>query len=325
MQAHDDASPAKWHLAHTAWFFEELILKPCLRGYEAFDPRFSYCFNSYYEKPRRQTSEAEARASDAPLCGGGARYRAHVDEKPVALDGRALPEEALALIEIGINHEQQHQELMLTDILALFAANPLRPAYRAPPSEETSAAVRGKWRAFKGGLYEIGHRGSGFAYDNEGPPHSVLLPDFRIFSRCVTNGEWLAFMDAGGYKTPSLWLSDGWATVQREGWEAPLYWERRDAPGAMTLHGLARIEESRPVTTSAITKPTPSPAGPAIASPPSSNGRPRRRARRAAATRSHLSLAKARSGRLRRRVAMDRKRLPALPRLPPRQGRARRI
>jgi ergothioneine biosynthesis protein EgtB len=250
VQAHDDASPAKWHLAHTTWFFEELVLKPYLRGYEAFDPRFAYCFNSYYEslgarhpRPRRglltRPSADEIRA-----------YRAHVDVRLEQLAAEALPEGALGLIEIGINHEQQHQELMLTDILALFSANPLRPAYE----EAREALVFGdapaaRWRTVAGGVREIGHRGPRFAYDNESPAHQTLLRDFRICDRLVTNGEWLAFMEAGGYATPSLWLSDGWATVQREGWEAPEYWERRDGAWLqMTLHGLRPIEESRPVT-----------------------------------------------------------------------------
>lgn len=249
VQAHDDASPAKWHLAHTTWFFEELVLKPYLRGYEAFDPRFSYCFNSYYESLGARHPRPMRGLLTRPSAEEVRAYRAHADGSLWRLMGQALPEEALPLIETGINHEQQHQELMLTDILALFAANPLRPAYREPLCDEVSAATPGKWRAFKGGLCEVGHRGAGFSYDNEGPPHSVLLPDFRIFSLCVTNGEWLAFMDAGGYKTPSLWLSDGWTIARREGWEAPLYWERLDGAWAqMTLHGLCAIEENRPVT-----------------------------------------------------------------------------
>jgi ergothioneine biosynthesis protein EgtB len=250
VQAHDDASPAKWHLAHTTWFFEELVLKPYLLGYEDFDARFAYCFNSYYEslgdrhpRPRRglltRPSADEVRA-----------YRAHVDVCLERLAADELPNDALALIEIGINHEQQHQELMLTDILALFAANPLRPAYEeAREALVFGGAPAAPWRTIAGGVREIGHREPGFAYDNEGPAHQALLRDFRICDRLVTNGEWLAFMEAGGYATPSLWLSDGWATVQRENWEAPEYWERRDGAWLqMTLHGLRAVEESRPVT-----------------------------------------------------------------------------
>ena len=159
-------------------------------------------------------------------------YRAHVDEHLQRLTAQALPHEALCLIETGIHHEQQHQELMLTDILALFAENPLRPAYcDAQPAIISDAAAPGHWRSIPGSIYEIGHRGGGFAYDNEGPLHQVLLRDFRIFSREVTNGEWIAFIEAGGYRTPSLWLSDGWATVQREGGKRPATGSFATVPG----------------------------------------------------------------------------------------------
>ncbi len=250
VQANEDASPTKWHLAHTTWFFEELVLKRFLSGYSIFDERFSYCFNSYYESLGPRHPRPKRGLLTRPSVEEVHAYRAHVDEHLRRLIAQALPHEALSLIETGIHHEQQHQELMLTDILALFAENPLRPAYcDAQPATINGAAAPGRWRNVPGGIYEIGHRGAGFAYDNEGPPHQVLLRDFRIFSREVTNGEWIAFMEAGGYRTPSLWLSDGWATVQREGWEAPGYWELRDgAWHQMTLHGLRKIEESRPVT-----------------------------------------------------------------------------
>lgn len=248
VQAHDDASPAKWHLAHTTWFFEELVLKPFMQGYEIFDERFAYCFNSYYESLGPRHPRPKRGLLTRPSAEEVRAYRDHVDRALQRLMTQSLPEEALALIETGINHEQQHQELMLTDILALFAANPLHPPYRDGPEASSAATAPGHWRSVRGGVHEIGHRGQGFAYDNEGPPHQVLLRDFRIFSRTVTNGEWIAFMEAGGYRTPSLWLSDGWAAVQREGWEAPGYWERRDgAWHQMTLHGLRRVEESRPV------------------------------------------------------------------------------
>ncbi len=249
VQAHDDASPVKWHLAHTTWFFEELVLKPYLSGYEAYDARFSYCFNSYYESLGPRHPRPKRGLVTRPSAEETRAYRAYVDENLRGLLAQATPDDALALIEIGINHEQQHQELMLTDTLALFAANPLWPVYRAARQALVfGEAAPGEWLSVEGGVYGVGHRGEGFAYDNEGPPHQVLLRDFRIFSRPVTNGEWLAFMKAGGYRTPSLWLSDGWATVQRERWEAPLYWEPRDGAWLqMTLHGLRPIEESRPV------------------------------------------------------------------------------
>ena len=250
VQANDDASPTKWHLAHTTWFFEELVLKRFLSGYSIFDERFPYCFNSYYESLGPRHPRPKRGLLTRPSIEEVRDYRSHVDENLRRLMMEALPHDALSLIETGIHHEQQHQELMLTDILALFDANPLRPAYcNAQPAIISDPAASGHWCTIPGGIYEIGHRGAGFAYDNEGPPHQVLVRDFRILSREVTNGEWIAFMEAGGYRTPSLWLSDGWATVQREGWEAPGYWELRDgAWHQMTLHGLRKVEKSRPVT-----------------------------------------------------------------------------
>jgi ergothioneine biosynthesis protein EgtB len=250
VQANEDASPTKWHLAHTTWFFEEMVLKRFLNGYSIFNERFSYCFNSYYESLGPRHPRPKRGLLTRPSVEEVRAYRAYVDENLRRLMAQPVPEEALSLIETGINHEQQHQELMLTDILALFAENPLRPAYRgAQPEIKGGTAPPGYWRSILGGIYDIGHRGGGFAYDNEVPPHQVLLRDFRIYSREVTNGEWIAFMEADGYRTPSLWLSDGWAFAQREGWEAPGYWELGDgAWHQMTPHGLRKIEESRPVT-----------------------------------------------------------------------------
>jgi len=251
VQANEDASPAKWHLAHTAWFFEELVLKNALPGYRVFDERFAFCFNSYYESLGPRQPRPERGLLTRPSVEEVRAYRAFIDEKLLALLARPLPQEALDVIETGINHEQQHQELMLTDILALFAANPLRPVYRETADNPAGAQLppEGHWRPIPGGIYSIGHRGIGFAYDNEAPSHEVLLRDFKIFSREVTNGEWLAFMEAGSYSDPSLWLADGWAAVQREQWEAPGYWEKRDgAWHQMSLHGLLPVEAGRPVT-----------------------------------------------------------------------------
>ncbi|MBT3070968.1 ergothioneine biosynthesis protein EgtB [Rhodomicrobium sp. Az07] len=249
VQAMDDASPTKWHLAHTTWFFEELLLKPFLPGYRIFDERFAYCFNSYYNSLGERHPRPRRGLLTRPRADEVIAYRAHVDESLRRLFEAPMREGALSLVEVGINHEQQHQELMLTDILALFAASPLRPAYR--PEAPAPAAIEGgagEWRAMKGGIHMVGHRGDGFAYDNEGPTHEVLLRDFRIFSRAVTNGEWLAFMEAGGYLTPSLWLADGWAAVENDGWRAPLYWERvGDVWHQMTLYGLRPAEPARPV------------------------------------------------------------------------------
>jgi ergothioneine biosynthesis protein EgtB len=244
----DDASPAKWHLAHTTWFFEELALKPFLPGYDIFDPRFSYCFNSYYESLGARHPRPLRGLLTRPSAAEVAAYRAHIDEAMERLFEAGLPEEAAALVEIGVNHEQQHQELMLTDILALFAANPLRPAYLPAPDGPPPTAGEMGFVAFAGGIYEAGHGDCGFAYDNEEPRHKVLLGDFALANRPVTNAEWLAFMEAGGYEMPSLWLSDGFACVQREGWRAPLYWEQREGEWRqVTLNGLLPLDPDRPV------------------------------------------------------------------------------
>jgi ergothioneine biosynthesis protein EgtB len=250
VQAHEDASPAKWHLAHTTWFFEEMVLKSALPGYRVFDERFAFCFNSYYESLGPRQPRPQRGLLTRPSADEVQAYRAYTDENLQALLAQPLPQEALDVIETGINHEQQHQELMLTDILALFAASPLRPIYReAGVFTGAHLPAEGHWRSIPGGIYTAGHRGIGFAYDNECPSHEVLLRDFKIFSREVTNGEWLAFMQANGYSDPSFWLADGWAAVQRGQWQAPGYWEKRDdAWYQMSLHGLLPVEASRPVT-----------------------------------------------------------------------------
>ncbi len=248
VQASDDASPTKWHLAHTTWFFEELVLKRFLPGYRVFDARFAYCFNSYYESLGPRQPRPRRGLLTRPSAEEVRSYRAYAGDSLRVLLAGEVPQEALNLIELGINHEQQHQELMLTDILALFAANPLRPAYAPAEIPPPLAEEDGYWRGISGGIYEIGHKGRGFAYDNEGPAHEVLLRDFRIFSREVTNGEWMAFIDAGGYATPELWLADGWAAVQREGWQAPGYWEKLDGGWhRMTLQGLRPVQTASPV------------------------------------------------------------------------------
>ncbi|MCG8562303.1 MAG: ergothioneine biosynthesis protein EgtB [Hyphomicrobiales bacterium] len=252
VQAMEDASPTKWHLAHSTWFFERFVLAGFAPGYRVFDESFEYCFNSYYEAVGPRHPRPQRGLLTRPGASQVRAYRAHVDEALEALlsDGSdALPDKAQALIALGIYHEQQHQELLLTDILSLFAANPLKPAYRAPapaavPADQAPLA----WIAFPGGVREVGHDGRGFAYDNEGPRHEVLLQPFKLASRAVTNGEWQAFMDDGGYETSALWLSDGWLTVQSEGWEAPLYWERGDDGWEqMGLRGLQPVDPAAPV------------------------------------------------------------------------------
>ncbi len=250
VQASEDASPTKWHLAHTTWFFEELILKRFDANYKPLDERFSFCFNSYYESLGPRHPRIKRGLLTRPSAAEVLSYRAHVDESLDALFDSNPADEAYTLLELGLHHEQQHQELMLTDILALFAESPLKPVYRARSGAKAAVAASTKWISVSGGLHEVGHGGDGFAYDNEGPRHQVFLQDLKLASHCVTNGEWLAFMADGGYANPLLWLADGWATVQREGWSAPGYWQcQNDASWAqMTLHGLIPIENARPVS-----------------------------------------------------------------------------
>jgi ergothioneine biosynthesis protein EgtB len=251
IQAMEDASPTKWHLAHTSWFFENFVLAPHLKGYKAFDPAFNYCFNSYYESQGPRQPRAKRGLLSRPCCERIFDYRVHVDSalEELFANGVETGSELAHVIEVGINHEQQHQELMLTDILALFAANPLRPAYRTPcPRTDHGSPEPLRWIAFAGGIHEIGHEGGGFAWDNETPRHSEFIHPFRIADRLVTNSEWLDFIEDGGYRTASLWLADGWAALDREGWQAPLYWEERDGQWlAMSLEGLRPIERAAPV------------------------------------------------------------------------------
>ena len=249
VQPNEDASPTKWHLAHVTWFFETFLLKPFLPGYTLFDPRFPFCFNSYYEAegarhPRNARGLLTRPTHDEVLA-----YRAHIDKGLEQLAGRFADPSIGTLIEIGINHEQQHQELLLTDILSLFASQPLRPAYAAaPPAASVVAASPLEFTEHAGGVFEVGHGGSGFAFDNEGPRHRALLHDFALADRLVTNGEWHEFIEAGGYRDAALWLADGWATVKRDDWTAPLYWECQDGQlMQMGLYGLRPLDPAAPV------------------------------------------------------------------------------
>ncbi len=253
VQASEDASSTKWHLAHVTWFFETFVLAAYLPRYRIFDESFAYCFNSYYESLGPRQPRSRRGVLTRPSMARVMEYRAHVDEGLAALfaQGIARDESVARIIETGINHEQQHQELLLVDVLALFAANPLRPAYRTlrsarpePESDDTAG-----WLDFPGGIRKVGHDGSGFAWDNEEPRHDVLLRPYQLADRLVTNGEWLDFMADGGYRTAALWLADGWATVNRQGWDAPLHWERReDYWLAMTLYGPLPVDRAAPVS-----------------------------------------------------------------------------
>jgi len=243
LQPFPDASPAKWHLAHTTWFFETFVLRDHAPGYRAYDERFHFLFNSYYEAEGDRHARPRRGMLSRPSLAEVRDWRGHVDE---AL-GKAmpnLPQQALELVELGINHEQQHQELLLTDLLAGLAENPLDPAYGDLPLPACCAVEPLAWLNGREGKVAIGAIG-GFAFDNEQPRHDVLLTAHQIAARPVTNREWAEFVADGGYKTATLWLSDGWDWVKREGIEAPLYW--RGDGTAFTLGGLREIDGAAPV------------------------------------------------------------------------------
>jgi ergothioneine biosynthesis protein EgtB len=243
LQSMPDASPAKWHLAHTTWFFETFLLRDRLPGYRLFDERWSFLFNSYYDAEGERLGRDRRGMLSRPGLAEVREWRAHVDEAMEAL----LDNPAQApLIELGIAHEQQHQELLLTDIKHALFQNPLGPAMWEFPSLNPLPQGEGaSWREHPGGIALIGHDGGAFAFDNEGPRHRVLLEPFALAERLVTNGEWDRFIADVGYGTPSLWLSDGWAWVQREGIRAPLYWREQEQ---FTHSGWQPRDPSAPVT-----------------------------------------------------------------------------
>ncbi|MGN6365363.1 ergothioneine biosynthesis protein EgtB [Asticcacaulis taihuensis] len=247
VQSMPDASPVKWHLAHTTWFFETFLLKD-QPGYRVFDPAYAYLFNSYYEALGPRQPRAQRGLLTRPALADILAYRAHVDDAMNGLLEADLPAETEALIRLGIAHEEQHQELILMDVLHLLAQSPLKPAY-CPRTPADAGGRPGRFQLRPGGLVEIGHAGSGFAFDNEAPRHRTWLQPFEISDRLVTNGEWLAFMQDGGYSRPDLWLSDGWAQVQANGWNAPFYWQAsEDGWQEMTLRGPQAIAPGAPVT-----------------------------------------------------------------------------
>ena len=244
IQSMADTSPTKWHLAHTAWFFETFLLVPHLAGYRRFDERYGYLFNSYYEAVGPRHARPHRGLLSRPGLDEVCAYRRHVDQAMEGLLADA-PESLRPLVDLGLHHEQQHQELMLTDILHAFAANPLRPALFPPPPTPADSPPPLEWVSHPGGVVAIGHDGPGFAFDNESPRHEVLLPPYRLASRLVSNGEFAGFIADDGYRRPEFWLSDGWATVRAEGWTAPLYW--LDDGAEMTLYGPQPRDDSAPV------------------------------------------------------------------------------
>jgi ergothioneine biosynthesis protein EgtB len=256
-QSMADASPSKWHLAHVTWFFETFVLAPYLAGYEPFHPGYGFLFNSYYEAVGPRHARPQRGLLTRPPLDDVLRYRQRVDssmERFLRDAGADAFRLAADRIELGLNHEQQHQELMLTDVKHLLWCNPLRPAYRGDAAAMASASGtraddrNGGWCGFAGGTYAIGHEGAAFAFDNEGPRHGVLARDFRLAARQVTNGEFLDFVEDGGYRTALHWLSDGWTTARAEAWAHPLYWECRDGEWEeFTLGGPRPIDRDAPV------------------------------------------------------------------------------
>jgi ergothioneine biosynthesis protein EgtB len=249
LQSMPDASPTKWHLAHTTWFFEEFVLAPFDPGHRWHDERWRFLFNSYYEAAGPRHPRAARGLLSRPSLDEVRTWRARVDERMRAFLTRA-DAKALAVVLLGTHHEEQHQELILTDVKHALAGNPLRPAYA-----NRQHAVDGRpdggleWLSVDGQVAWIGHEGSAFAFDNEGPRHRVFADAFLFASRLVTNAEYRRFIDDGGYERPELWLSDGWATATAEGWKAPLYWERAGQSwNAFTFHGVEPLADAAPVS-----------------------------------------------------------------------------
>jgi ergothioneine biosynthesis protein EgtB len=242
-----DASPTKWHRAHTTWFFEQFVLTAFAPNHRVFDEQFAYLFNSYYEAVGARHPRPSRGLLTRPSVERVGAFRHHVDAAMLRMLAR-LPDEAAALVELGLHHEQQHQELLLTDILHAFAQNPLAPAALPDWREPSGADGPTRFVDFAGGLVCIGHSGDGFCFDNETPAHQVYLRPYRLASRLVRNSDWLAFIQDGGYRVPTLWMSDGWACVQANGWTAPLYWRERDGEWwQIGLGGLALVDPDAPV------------------------------------------------------------------------------
>ena len=249
VQSMPDASPVKWHLAHTSWFFEQFILKPHLRGYRTLDPKYEYLFNSYYQAVGPMHQRPSRGLLTRPTVKDVLRYREHVDEHMAELLIDRMDDAQIhTLTTLGINHEQQHQELILTDLKHAFSRNPLQPAYR-PRRSDSAAGASGpmRFQSFDGGIREIGATGDGFCFDNELPRHRVLVEPYALGDRLVTNAECLEFVRDGGYRRPEFWLSDGWTTVTNEAWAHPFYWDE-SLTIEFTLAGPQSIDPAAPVS-----------------------------------------------------------------------------
>ena len=248
LQSMPEASPVKWHLAHTSWFFDTFVLEG-LPGEPAVEPDRALLYNSYYEAVGPRVARARRGLLSRPSLDEVRAYRRSIDERMARwLEPGRLPPARTHLVELGLAHEQQHQELILTDIKHALHANPIGPAYGAPAQVGRAAARAITWRRYDERIAGIGDDGSGFAFDNERPRHRALVPGFELASRLVSAGEYLEFIRDGGYRRPALWLSDGWATVQADGWLAPLYWSQEDAGWSVyTLRGRRPLDPAEPV------------------------------------------------------------------------------
>src|SRR5690348_7033550 len=254
VQSMPEASPAKWHIAHTTWFFETFILSPHARHYRPFDECFAFLFNSYYKRLGEHPYRGIRGTFSRPSLDQVHLYRSHVDEAMRDLLSREPTEDLLHLVELGLNHEQQHQELIVTDIKHGFWTNPMRPSYqpgRLTPVHDGAGEAPLTWLSFDGGLHDVGNQGDTFAFDNESPRHKTYLRPFSIASRLVTNSEYLAFMEDGGYRRPELWLSDAWDHICTNGWSAPLYWQQPEQPDKgwlqFTCRGMTALRLDEPV------------------------------------------------------------------------------
>lgn len=248
VQSMADASPAKWHLAHTSWFFENFLLRERLAGYREFNSQFGFLFNSYYFQVGAMHRRAERGLLTRPTVREVLAYREHVDEHMLRLiEQRHGDAETVDLVTLGMNHEQQHQELLLTDIKHVFSCNPLKPAFREPVHKRRASIAELRFIDGVSGVQEIGHDGEGFFYDNESPRHHTYVQPHAIANRPVTNAEFRAFIEDGGYARSELWLSDAWTVVRQQGWERPFYWES-DLEQEFTLGGMNAINPQAPVS-----------------------------------------------------------------------------
>nr|WP_026075737.1 ergothioneine biosynthesis protein EgtB [Noviherbaspirillum massiliense] len=249
-QSMPDASPVKWHMAHTTWFFETFLLERYEPAFQPFDAAFRVLFNSYYNGVGDKYPRPWRGLLTRPSLGDVRAYRRNVDERLVQLMARHdVPAELTGLVELGLQHEQQHQELMLTDVKHLLSMNPTHPAYSQAPLAPASWLAPATWHAFEAGIVRVGHEGDGFCFDNETPRHRQFVEAFELASRLVSNGEYLAFIEAGGYRDPALWLSEGWDWINANRISHPLYWRQmQDGWREFTLHGLQTLDLHRPVT-----------------------------------------------------------------------------